>query len=91
MIKSIIIVIIIFLVDESDEVSIGNCAQSIANAFNFKGKIEFDTTKADGQYKKTATNNKLRSLNPDFKFTKFDEAIKSTVEWYKNHLQEARH
>uniref|UniRef100_A0A6M2DQ98 GDP-L-fucose synthase n=1 Tax=Xenopsylla cheopis TaxID=163159 RepID=A0A6M2DQ98_XENCH len=82
---------IILSVDESDEVSIGNCAQSIANAFNFKGKIEFDTTKADGQYKKTATNNKLRSLNPDFKFTKFDEAIKSTVEWYKNHLQEARH
>lgn len=77
--------------DECDEVSIGHCAKSIANAFDFKGKIEFDTTKADGQYKKTATNSKLRKLNPNFKFTNFDEAIKKTVEWYKIHVQEARH
>lgn len=36
---------------------------------NFQGNIVFDTTKSDGQFKKTACNNKLKSLYPDFKFT----------------------
>lgn len=71
-------------VDESDEVSIETVARAIAKAFNFKGRIDFDTTKADGQYKKTASNGKLRSLRPDFQFTKFDEAIAKTVDWFIN-------
>lgn len=72
----------LFTVDEKDEVSIADVAHAIAKAFEFKGKIEFDTTKADGQYKKTASNAKLRSLHPNFQFTDFDEAITSTVRWY---------
>lgn len=68
--------------DERDEVSIADVANAIATAFEFKGQIEFDTTKADGQYKKTASNAKLRRLLPDFKFNNFDEAIASTVRWY---------
>ena len=40
---------------------------------NFEGKIIFDTTKSDGQYKKTASNKKLQSLNPEFKFTPIQE------------------
>jgi len=30
---------------------------------------QYDTTKADGQFKKTASNAKLRTYLPDFKFT----------------------
>lgn len=59
-------------------------AYTIAKAFKFKGRIEFDTTKADGQFKKTASNKKLRSLRPDFQFTKFDEAIAMSVDWFIN-------
>lgn len=33
--------------------------------------MKFDTSKADGQYKKTASNTKLRKYLPDFKFTPF--------------------
>lgn len=36
-------------------------------------KISFDTTKSDGQFKKTASNAKLRTFLPDFKFTPIDE------------------
>lgn len=32
-----------------------------------------DASKADGQYKKTASNEKLLKYIPDFKFTPFDE------------------
>jgi hypothetical protein len=30
---------------------------------------QYDTTKSDGQFKKTASNAKLRKYRPDFKFT----------------------
>lgn len=76
--------------DESDEVPISRVAQSISAAFGFRGKLVFDTTKADGQYKKTASNAKLRSLLPDFKFTGFDAAIKDTVQWFINNQSTVR-
>lgn len=70
--------------------TIGHVAGAIASAFEFKGRIEFDTTKADGQYKKTASNKKLRSLFPEFKFTNFDEAIADTVKWYLDNQEIVR-
>ena len=81
---TVMILLCLVLVDEQDEVSIEHVARSIAKAFDFKGRIEFDTTKADGQYKKTASNAKLRKYLPQFQFTKFDEAINDTVQWYIN-------
>ena len=48
-----------------------------------QGEVLFDTTKADGQYKKTASNLKLRKYLPDFKFTPFKQAMDETVEWFK--------
>ena len=39
----------------------------------FEGNIVFDTSKSDGQFKKTASNRKLRELYPDFKFTPIDQ------------------
>lgn len=81
---------IILSVDEEAEVSIAQLAESLVKAFDFKGKIEFDTSKADGQYKKTASNAKLRKLLPDFKFTDFDSAIKESVQWYVENYDNAR-
>nr|CAD7459008.1 unnamed protein product [Timema tahoe] len=73
---------IILSVDEKDEVSISNAAETIAQASGFRGKIVYDTTQSDGQFKKTASNAKLRSYIPDFVFTPFKEAINETVRWY---------
>lgn len=81
---------IILSVDEKDEISIENSARAIAKAFDFNGEIVFDTSKADGQFKKTASNAKLRKLLPDFQFTPFEVAIKDTVEWFKSNQDIAR-
>lgn len=81
---------IILSVDEVQEVSIFQVAEAIAKAFSFKGKLVCDTSKADGQFKKTASNMKLRSFLPDFKFTDFEKAIQSSVQWYIDHYEEAR-
>ncbi|XP_075155495.1 GDP-L-fucose synthase-like protein [Haematobia irritans] len=81
---------IILSVDEQQEVSILDVAKAIAKAFDFKGKIECDTSKADGQYKKTASNKKLRTFLPQFQFTEFEKAIKESVQWYIENYDEAR-
>lgn len=55
-----------------------------------QGELVFDTSAADGQYKKTASNKKLRGLLPDFKFTPLSKGIKQTVDWFVANHEAAR-
>jgi len=77
-------------VDEKEEVSIKSVALSVAKAMDFKGEVVFDTEKADGQFKKTACNKKLRSHLPDYKFTTMDEGIKKSVDWFVENYDTCR-
>lgn len=81
---------LILSVGEKDEVSISTVAETIAQAFGFEGEIRYDSTQADGQFKKTASNTKLRSYVPNFQFTPFEQAINSTVQWFKENCDTAR-
>jgi len=81
---------LILSVDEKDEVSISTVAETIARAFGFDGEIRYDSTQADGQFKKTASNAKLRSYVPNFQFTPFEQAINSTVQWFSENCDTAR-
>ncbi|ORX62412.1 epimerase-domain-containing protein [Hesseltinella vesiculosa] len=73
---------IILSVGEKDEVSIKDVADAIVKAVGFEGEYSFDTSRADGQFKKTASNEKLVKYLPDFEFTPFDVAVKESVEWF---------
>ena len=74
---------IILSVGEADEMTIKDVAYGVSRALGIPDeKVKFDTTKADGQYKKTANNAKLMKLNPDFKFTPFNKGIDTTVKWF---------
>ena len=82
---------IILSVGEEDEVSIKNVAEGIASAMGYpKEKIVWDTTKSDGQFKKTASNVKLRKYLPEFKFTPFEEGINETVKWFVENYDNTR-
>ncbi|EGG15288.1 GDP-L-fucose synthetase [Cavenderia fasciculata] len=81
---------IILSVDDQDEVSITDVVTMITEAMGFKGKIIYDTSKADGQYKKTASNKKLRSLYPNLSFTPMKDAIKVSSQWFINNFEVAR-
>lgn len=81
---------IILSVDEEAEVSIKEVAEMIAEAMEFKGNLICDTTKADGQHKKTASNKKLRSFLPDYKFTSIRDGIKESVDWFVANYDTAR-
>jgi len=80
---------IILSVGEEDEVSIEQVALSIARSFDYENLI-FDTSYSDGQYKKTADNNKLIKLIGNFKFTGIDDGIKKSVTWFVNNYKNCR-
>lgn len=80
---------IILSVGEEDEVSIEQVALSIARSFDYENLI-FDTSYSDGQYKKTADNNKLMKLIGNFKFTPFEEGIKKSTNWFIKNYYECR-
>eukprot|EP00041_Stephanoeca_diplocostata_P004245 m.42091 g.42091 ORF g.42091 m.42091 type:complete len:327 (-) comp15000_c0_seq2:1306-2286(-) len=81
---------IILSVPEEDEVSIKDVVHMVAEAADFKGKIVFDTTKSDGQFKKTANNAKLMKLVPGFNFTPIRDGIQQTVDWFTSNYDIAR-
>ncbi|XP_043076136.1 GDP-L-fucose synthase-like [Puntigrus tetrazona] len=81
---------IILSVGEEDELSIKDAVEAVVEAFEFKGKIVYDTSKPDGQFRKTASNAKLRKYRPDFKFTPFRQAIKETCDWFAANYDTAR-
>mmetsp|Transcript_10676 Transcript_10676/g.26143 ORF Transcript_10676/g.26143 Transcript_10676/m.26143 type:complete len:336 (+) Transcript_10676:423-1430(+) len=81
---------IILSVDEQEEVSIGELARMVANAMEFTGEIVFDTAKSDGQFKKTASNAKLRSFKPDYKFTPIEEGLQKAATWFIENYDKAR-
>ncbi|GAA97306.1 hypothetical protein E5Q_03983 [Mixia osmundae IAM 14324] len=81
---------IILSVGEAEEVSIKEVADSIVEAVDFKGDYSFDTSRADGQFKKTASNAKLMTALPDFTFTPFRQALKESVSWFVENYDTAR-
>jgi GDP-L-fucose synthase len=47
---------------------------------------QFDTTKADGQHRKPASNAKLLALLPDFEFTPFETGKRDVSRWARPNL-----
>jgi len=76
---------IIVSVSEKEEVSISYVAHLIARAFDYEHNLVFDNMSADGQYKKTVSNEKLMELLDDthFSFTKIEDGINETVAWFE--------
>ena len=63
---------------------------AVVSGMKYTGPVKFDTSKSDGQFKKTASNAKLKSLYPDFEFTPFADAVKRTCEWFEANYETAR-
>jgi GDP-L-fucose synthase len=81
---------VILSVGEEDEVSIADVAHAIAKAMDFQGKLVFDPSKSDGQFKKTASNAKLRSYLPEFAFIPFQEGVNQSVKWFVENYETCR-
>ncbi|KAI0123652.1 GDP-L-fucose synthase [Xylariales sp. AK1849] len=68
--------------DKDSEMSIKNAVSTVCKLSDFSGQIEWDTTKTDGQLRKTADNTKLKAYLKDFKFTSFEQGVRETIAWF---------
>lgn len=66
-------------VGEDEEISIKDVADSIVKAMDFKGEYAWDPSKADGQFRKQASNKKLLALMGGFQFTPFDQGASCSI------------
>jgi GDP-L-fucose synthase len=85
---------IILSVGEEDELSIQEVAEVITSAatglYGISFTLKNETSLSDGQFKKTASNNKLRRYLPTFKFTAFSRGIRDSVKWFYDNYDSAR-
>lgn len=79
---------IILSVSESEEIAIKDVVNIICNEFEY-WNVEWDNSKPDGQFKKTADNSKLISMN-DFKFTDINVGLNKTIKWFIENYNIAR-
>jgi GDP-L-fucose synthase len=70
----------LILADEN-EYSIGEVAKMIACEFGMEDRMLFDQG-CDGQFKKTASTEKVKKLYGEFEFVDIEEKIGEVVEWF---------
>ena len=81
---------IILSPNEEDEVSIGEVASQIAKCFDYEDRMIFDTSRSDGQYKKTSSNQKLIALHGKYNFISLAEGISKSVNWFQKNYKIVR-
>jgi GDP-L-fucose synthase len=74
----------------SNEISIKDLVDLLVNEFNFKGKVIFDKTKPDGQFRKPSDNSKLKLYLPNFEFTPIEQGLKETINWFIENYDKTR-
>lgn len=78
------------ILSPDDETSIGKIAELIAIEFNYLDKLRYDTSKSDGQYRKTADNSKLKERYGKLNLMNIETGIKKTVNWFNNNYNKCR-
>ena len=78
------------IISGDEEVSIKDLVGMLVDEFKFKGKVVFDETKPDGQFRKPSDNSLIKELLPDFEYTPFEQGIKETSNWFKENYEAAR-
>jgi GDP-L-fucose synthase len=70
------------ILSTGQEISIKDIVHLIAEIFDFKGNIIFDTSKPEGQFRKPSDNSVIKDMFPDFKFTPIEEGLKTSIDWF---------
>lgn len=81
---------LILSVNEKEEISIREVATLIAREFNYEQRMRFDTSFADGQFKKTADNSKLMKYIPTFEFTSMKNGLQKSIQWFCQNYESCR-
>lgn len=77
-------------IGNTEEISIFHLAHKISDLMNFSGKVKFDASKPDGQYKKPSSNQNLRELGWEGSYTPLHEGLQKTIEFFRNNYPHVR-
>jgi GDP-L-fucose synthase len=69
-------------VGSGEEISIADLTRTVAAVAGFKGRIEFDTSKPNGQPRRKLDTSRAREQFGFESKTTFAEGLKRTVDWY---------
>jgi len=69
-----------------NEITIKDLAEKIKKFVGFNGEIIWDTTKPDGQPRRTVCYDKLLKLGWKPKYS-LDEGLKLTINWFNNNRE----
>lgn len=74
-----------------EEFTIHNVVTKLSSIWDINpNRLYFNTMYSDGIIKKTVSNEKFKTIYPDFQFTSFDEGIKKSSSWFKDNYKIAR-
>jgi GDP-L-fucose synthase len=78
------------ILSTSEEISIKEVVGIIVEIMNFKGKVVFETSKPDGQFRKPSDNTKIKNYLPNFNFTPLYDGMKETIEYFEKNYSIVR-
>jgi GDP-L-fucose synthase len=73
-----------------EQISIMTLAHAIAEEIGYDGKINFDSSKPDGQYQKPSSNEKLKSLGWNGEYTSLHEGLRKTINSFIDRYPDVR-
>jgi len=72
------------------EISIKNLSSIIGELVGFDGEIIWDTSKPDGQFRKSTSNRKLRELGWKEEYTSLENGLRETIQYFKDNYPNLR-
>lgn len=72
------------------EISIEELIELIADLTGFEGRIEWDTSKPDGQPRRRLDTSRANELFEWEASTEFEQGLRETIDWYEEHRDEIR-
>jgi GDP-L-fucose synthase len=78
------------IISNSQEITIKELVNTVVNALGFEGKVVYDNSKPDGQYRKPTDNQRLKNAFPKYEFTPLNVGIQKTVDWFISNYEKCR-
>jgi GDP-L-fucose synthase len=72
------------------EATIRELTEVVAKKMKFEGKLIFDSSKPDGQYRKPSDATKLKNYRPHVEWTPLEQGIGRTVDWFLSNYPNVR-
>ncbi|MCR4279611.1 MAG: NAD-dependent epimerase/dehydratase family protein, partial [Candidatus Zambryskibacteria bacterium] len=72
------------------EISIKALVDIIASIMKYKGRIVWDTSKPDGQPRRSVNADKAKAIIGEFATTPFEQGLRESIDWYHDSLKSAK-